>query len=175
MSASFFTSYVAHLILYGLIGKSRIIQNKTNSFKWVNIFLAGMGSGMVYSPAIIIIGYYFEKYRALATGIAVCGSGVGVLVTSIGLGASMDEFGWKFTFRVQALIVMLSSLVALLLSEVKPTLVEVNLEDDYENEPVPIDRATIGRPSMSMSNKEYNSSTNTISKSIIYRFVCQLI
>ena len=32
------------------------------------------------SVKIVIVGYYFESKRALATGIAVCGSGVGSII-----------------------------------------------------------------------------------------------
>ena len=39
--------------------------------------MGGFGFGMVYLPSVVSVGYYFEKKRALATGIAVCGSGVG--------------------------------------------------------------------------------------------------
>ena len=35
---------------------------------------------MIYLPSIISVSYYFEKRRALATGIAVCGAGVGCFV-----------------------------------------------------------------------------------------------
>jgi len=31
----------------------------------------------MYLPAVIGVGFYFEKRRALATGIAVCGTGIG--------------------------------------------------------------------------------------------------
>ena len=41
---------------------------------------AGFGLGMVYLPSIVSVGYYFEKKRALATGIAVCGSGIGTFI-----------------------------------------------------------------------------------------------
>lgn len=37
--------------------------------------LVGVGFGFIYLPAIVTVGYYFEKKRAFATGIAVCGSG----------------------------------------------------------------------------------------------------
>lgn len=36
-----------------------------------------MGFGLIYLPAIVSVTMYFEKYRSLATGIAVCGSGFG--------------------------------------------------------------------------------------------------
>ena len=31
----------------------------------------------MYLPSVILVGFYFEKKRALATGIAVCGTGIG--------------------------------------------------------------------------------------------------
>lgn len=42
--------------------------------------LGGIGFGMIYLPAVVAVGYYFEKKRSLATGIAVCGSGFGTFI-----------------------------------------------------------------------------------------------
>lgn len=39
------------------------------------MLFAGIGFGLIYLPAVVCVGYYFESKRALATGIAVCGSG----------------------------------------------------------------------------------------------------
>lgn len=33
---------------------------------------------MMFLPAVVGVGYYFSKKRAVATGIAVCGTGCGV-------------------------------------------------------------------------------------------------
>ncbi|VDN59793.1 unnamed protein product [Dracunculus medinensis] len=44
--------------------------------------LGGVGFGLVYLPAIVIVNQYFEKRRALALGIAVCGSGIGTTIFS---------------------------------------------------------------------------------------------
>ncbi len=35
---------------------------------------------MMYLPAIVSVGFYFEKKRATATGLAVCGSGFGTFL-----------------------------------------------------------------------------------------------
>ena len=35
---------------------------------------------MIYLPAIVSVSMYFEKKRAFATGIAVCGSGLGTFI-----------------------------------------------------------------------------------------------
>ncbi len=37
----------------------------------------GIGFGLVYVPAIVAVGYYFDEKRSLAMGIAVCGTGLG--------------------------------------------------------------------------------------------------
>jgi len=42
--------------------------------------LAGFGFGMMYLPAIVSVTCYFEKKRSFATGIAVCGSGLGTFI-----------------------------------------------------------------------------------------------
>src|SRR5690606_9060710 len=40
----------------------------------------GVGMGMLYLPAIVSVGYYFTTKRAFATGLAVCGSGIGAFL-----------------------------------------------------------------------------------------------
>uniref|UniRef100_A0A7E4ZSD8 MFS domain-containing protein n=1 Tax=Panagrellus redivivus TaxID=6233 RepID=A0A7E4ZSD8_PANRE len=44
--------------------------------------VGGVGFGLIFLPAVVIIGQYFSNRRALATGIAVCGSGIGTSVFS---------------------------------------------------------------------------------------------
>jgi len=39
----------------------------------------GLGFGLIYLPAIVSVGVYFESKRSFAMGIAVCGSGLGTL------------------------------------------------------------------------------------------------
>ncbi|KAF6032580.1 hypothetical protein EB796_009181 [Bugula neritina] len=46
-------------------------------FQWTYGIMGGFGFGLMYLPAVIGVGFYFEKRRALATGIAVCGTGIG--------------------------------------------------------------------------------------------------
>lgn len=58
------------------------------SYFWANIWIyylgigviGGLGFGLIYLPAIVSVGFYFEKRRSFAMGIAVCGSGLGTLV-----------------------------------------------------------------------------------------------
>ena len=49
----------------------------------------------MYLPAIVTVGHYFKKRRALATGIAVCGSGVGGFVFAPLSEFLIEEYTWK--------------------------------------------------------------------------------
>ncbi|KAK3107138.1 hypothetical protein FSP39_007973 [Pinctada imbricata] len=64
----------------------------------VMIFLygavGGAGFGLMYLPAIVMVGYYFEKRRAFATGIAVCGSGIGGFVMAPLCEFMLHEYNW---------------------------------------------------------------------------------
>ncbi|XP_033728826.1 monocarboxylate transporter 12-like isoform X2 [Pecten maximus] len=57
--------------------------------------VGGIGFGLVYTPTIVIVSYYFERRRALATGIATCGSGIGGFVFAPLSVLLLETFGWK--------------------------------------------------------------------------------
>lgn len=49
----------------------------------------------MYLPAIVMVGYYFDKRRALATGMAVCGSGIGSFILAPLSEALLSRYSWK--------------------------------------------------------------------------------
>ena len=57
---------------------------------------------MIYLPAVIAAGFYFDKRRALATGIAVCGSGIGTFVMAPLVSSLVAQHGWRGAMMVQA-------------------------------------------------------------------------
>lgn len=61
----------------------------------------GVAMGLLYSPAIAAIQTWFSARRALATGIASCGLGIGALVIVPSVEAVASTAGWQ-----QALILM---------------------------------------------------------------------
>jgi MFS family permease len=71
----------------------------------LNVF-SGIGFGLMYLPSIVMVGYYFDKKRSLATGIAVCGSSTGIFVLAPLASALVDAYGWKGTNVVLAGIVL---------------------------------------------------------------------
>lgn len=60
------------------------------------LLFSGLGFGMIYLPSVVAVGYYFESRRSLATGIAVCGSGVGTFSFAPLAAVLLNEFGsWQ--------------------------------------------------------------------------------
>ncbi|XP_021338953.1 monocarboxylate transporter 9-like [Mizuhopecten yessoensis] len=57
--------------------------------------VGGFGIGLVYMASLVIVSYYFDKRRALATGIATCGSGVGSFVFAPVYEFLLETYGWR--------------------------------------------------------------------------------
>lgn len=55
----------------------------------------GAGFGLMYLPSIVSVTCYFEKKRAFATGIAVCGSGMGTFALAPFTEYLVESYGWK--------------------------------------------------------------------------------
>ena len=56
----------------------------------------------MYVPAVIAVGFYFERWRALATGIGVCGSGIGTFVLAPLVAMMIPTYGWRGTVLILA-------------------------------------------------------------------------
>ncbi|KAH8269570.1 hypothetical protein KR018_009544 [Drosophila ironensis] len=95
--------------------------------------LGGIGFCMVYIPSVVIIGFYFEKWRALATGVAMCGSGVGTFVFAP-LTNILLELGWRETLAIQGLIVLSCALFGLAFRPIQPITLSVSNEEAGEEQ-----------------------------------------
>lgn len=69
-------------------------------------FVGGTGFGLIYLPAVVCVGYYFESKRSLATGIAVCGSGVGTFAFAPLATVLLQTYGWKGANLILAGIIL---------------------------------------------------------------------
>ncbi|XP_066858297.1 monocarboxylate transporter 14 isoform X5 [Anser cygnoides] len=65
---------------------------------------AGVGSGMVYLPAVVMVGQYFQKRRALAQGLSTTGTGFGAFLMTALLKYLCREFGWRNAMFIQGAI-----------------------------------------------------------------------
>nr|CAD7432758.1 unnamed protein product [Timema monikensis] len=68
--------------------------------------MGGIGLGLIYLPSVVCVSYYFETKRSLATGIAVCGSGVGTFVFAPLATLLLDMFGWRGTIIILAGLIL---------------------------------------------------------------------
>ncbi|WAR04260.1 MT12B-like protein [Mya arenaria] len=77
--------------------------------------LGGAGLGLLYLPSIVSVGHYFKKKRALATGIAVCGSGIGGFVFAPLSEFLIEKYTWKGAMMIISAIVLNGIPIAALL------------------------------------------------------------
>lgn len=64
--------------------------------------LGGAGFGFIFLPGIVTVGFYFERKRSLATGIAVCGSGIGTFLVAPYTQFLIDYFSWRGAMLILA-------------------------------------------------------------------------
>uniref|UniRef100_A0A8D8H1I7 Monocarboxylate transporter 14 n=1 Tax=Culex pipiens TaxID=7175 RepID=A0A8D8H1I7_CULPI len=92
--------------------------------------IGGIGFCFIYVPSVITVGYYFEKWRALATGIALCGSGVGTFVFAPLSSMLIAQFGWRGALLVQAAIILLCALFGCIFRPIQPITVTLTKDED---------------------------------------------
>ncbi|XP_068992054.1 monocarboxylate transporter 14 isoform X5 [Neodiprion pinetum] len=104
--------------------------------------LGGIGAGLIYVPAVISAGFYFERWRALATGIAVCGSGIGAFILAPITKILINHYGWRGAFLIQAGMLLNCAVFGALLRPLAPSCVKVYkaTEEKTEIEMVPLSR-----------------------------------
>ncbi|CRK96937.1 CLUMA_CG010346, isoform A [Clunio marinus] len=94
--------------------------------------MGGIGFCFIYMPSVIIVGYYFEKWRPLATGVALCGSGIGTFIMAPISQYLIKTLQWQGALRIQAVMVLACGVFGLAYRPIKPTVV-VDTEDEENN------------------------------------------
>lgn len=116
-------------------------------FLLTKIFLvSGIGFGLIYLPAIVSVTCYFDKYRSIATGIGVCGSGFGTIVFAPLVSVCIEHFKLGGTLFVISFMVLTCIFYGLLLRPV-PTIQEEETPNNnqtlYSPENVPLTTVTL--------------------------------
>lgn len=62
--------------------------------------LFGVAICLVFTPIIVNVSFYFDKKRALATGIATCGSGAGTFVFAPVVNWLLETYALRGTFLI---------------------------------------------------------------------------
>ena len=68
--------------------------------------ISGVGFGLMYLPAIVIVAQYFSTKRSMATGLAVCGSGIGTFIFGPLTTLLIREYGWRGTLWIIGALVL---------------------------------------------------------------------
>ncbi|XP_065164222.1 uncharacterized protein [Atheta coriaria] len=82
-----------------------VISSMANSMEILFItfgVLAGFGLSLCYVASVVIVAYYFDKRRSFATGLSVCGSGIGTFIFAPLTQALITEYGWRGTTLILA-------------------------------------------------------------------------
>ncbi|KAJ1818126.1 hypothetical protein LPJ75_001526, partial [Coemansia sp. RSA 2598] len=66
----------------------------------------GFGASFLYATGLNLPPQWFAKYRALATGIAIAGSGIGGLWLSFATRAMITNLSWKWALRITGLVII---------------------------------------------------------------------
>ncbi|KAK0397515.1 hypothetical protein QR680_002151 [Steinernema hermaphroditum] len=89
--------------------------------------IGGIGFGLIFLPAIVIVSQYFDEKRALATGLAVCGSGIGTTFFAWlnPLILHMTNNNWRTFLVVIAVVTLGCFLCGLVFKSLQPTQTQV--------------------------------------------------
>uniref|UniRef100_A0A8C8SFJ6 Monocarboxylate transporter 12 n=1 Tax=Pelusios castaneus TaxID=367368 RepID=A0A8C8SFJ6_9SAUR len=90
--------------------------------------LTGLGFALCYSPAIAMVGKYFNKRRALAYGIAMSGSGIGTFILAPVVQLLMEQFSWRGALLILGGFVLNLCVCGALM---RP----ITLKEDHKNPP----------------------------------------
>ncbi|KAI6176829.1 Monocarboxylate transporter 5 [Aphelenchoides bicaudatus] len=91
--ATFSPTIFVYLIFYGLVG--------------------GVGFGLIYLPGIVVVSQYFESKRALATGVAVAGSGFGTFLMPVLNKTLIEQISWRAAIYVNSVFILLCAISGL--------------------------------------------------------------
>ncbi|KAJ2774325.1 hypothetical protein IWQ57_000874 [Coemansia nantahalensis] len=70
--------------------------------------LFGIGVSFMLTPAISLSAQWMDRYRALATGIAVTGGSIGGLWLSFASRAMIEHLGWQWSLRITGLVTLVA-------------------------------------------------------------------
>ncbi|CAH1797665.1 unnamed protein product [Owenia fusiformis] len=91
-----------------------------NLFIFTYGVLGGVGFGFIYLPSCVAVSYYFEKKRALATGLAVCGSGIGTFLFAPFGRYLLDTLDWKNAMMIISGITLNACVLGMLFRPLEP-------------------------------------------------------
>ncbi|GAA6232877.1 monocarboxylate transporter 12-B-like isoform X1 [Lates japonicus] len=89
----------ATVILGGLLSAAGLVLSSfASSLEYLYIslgLLTGLGFALSFTPAVAMVGRYFNERKALAYGIALSGSGIGTFVLAPVVQLLIEQYSWR--------------------------------------------------------------------------------
>lgn len=86
-----------------------------------SIFTIFIDCSLCYVAAVVIVAYYFDKRRSFATGLSVCGSGIGTFIFAPLTQFLIDEYGWRGTTLIMAGVFLNMTVCGMLMRDLEWT------------------------------------------------------
>ncbi|PWN87063.1 MFS general substrate transporter [Acaromyces ingoldii] len=93
-------------IVFSIMMLSLAKVNQTYQYFLAQAVLFGIGSAMVFTPALAIVGHYFRSKRAYALGIVAAGSSLGGVIFPIVLQRLLPRLGFGWSIRIMGFIAL---------------------------------------------------------------------
>lgn len=140
-----------------------VISSYANSME-VLIFtfgvLAGFGLSLCFVAAVVIVAYYFDKKRSFATGLSVCGSGIGTFIFAPVTQYLLAEYGWRGTTLILAGLFLNLAVCGCLMRDLEWTTIRAKAKTEERRKNRERKRGRI--QSSSVDSFSANSSLNTL-------------
>ncbi|XP_014681780.1 PREDICTED: monocarboxylate transporter 3-like [Priapulus caudatus] len=98
------------IILGGLIATTGMVASyfATNVYHLIITFgiTAGLGFGLAYTPSVVMVGTYFNRWRYLATAIACTGGGLGNILFAVVFNKVIVAYGWQGSMLINGAIAL---------------------------------------------------------------------
>lgn len=83
--------------------------------------ISGFGLSLCYVAAVVVVAYYFDKKRSFATGLSVCGSGIGTFLFPPFIQYLLEKYDWRGTVLIVAGIFLNMVICGLLMRDLEWT------------------------------------------------------
>ncbi|GJQ72422.1 hypothetical protein Trydic_g3501 [Trypoxylus dichotomus] len=138
-----------------------VISSMANSMEVLCItfgILAGFGLSLCYVASVVIVAYYFDKKRSFATGLSVCGSGIGTFIFAPLMQVLLDIYGWRGTTLILAGLFLNLAVCGALMRDLPWTPSSIKSKKRKEKKDMKKKKSASSADTFSVSN-----STNTAS------------
>ncbi|XP_076169989.1 monocarboxylate transporter 9 [Ptiloglossa arizonensis] len=140
-----------------------VISSYANSME-VLVFtfgiLAGFGLSLCFVAAVVIVAYYFDKKRSFATGLSVCGSGIGTFIFAPVTQYLLAEYGWRGTTLILAGLFLNLAVCGCLMRDLEWTTTRAKAKTEERRKNREKRRSRV--QSSSVDSISANSSLNTL-------------